>query len=173
MGSRADADGHIVMLPLMAHGHLIPFVALARTLLCRTTFTITVATTPLNVRYLRSILSSSASSDGREIHLAELPYCSADHGLPPDAEHTENLPLDKIMALYRSSDSLAGPLEQLLSKICVAEGQRPVCLISDFFFGWSVEVARRLGIECFTFTTGASSVYKGSHSALFLDVKVQ
>lgn len=157
-----DASGHIVMLPFMAHGHLIPFLSLARIFQSHTNFTITLATTPRNVQYLRSTMSSSSTSgQRREIHLSELSFCSSDHGLPPGIENTENLPLAKVVALFSSSASLASPVKLLLSEIEAAEGRKPVCIISDVFFGWSVEVARRLGIKCFSFTTGALSVDSG------------
>ncbi|KAK9932702.1 hypothetical protein M0R45_019927 [Rubus argutus] len=44
---------HIVMLPFLALGHLIPFLALAKQIQHRTGFRITIATTPLNAQYLR------------------------------------------------------------------------------------------------------------------------
>ncbi|PKI49018.1 hypothetical protein CRG98_030605 [Punica granatum] len=147
-------NGHIVMLPFMAHGHLIPFLSLARTLRWRhPNLTISIATTPLNVRYLRSTM---ASGESQEILLKELYFCSSDHGLPPDTDNTENLPLNLVGVLFESSVSLAGPLERLLSEISAAEGHKPVCIISDVFFGWSVEVARRFGIKCFSFSTGGA-----------------
>ncbi|XVF29338.1 hypothetical protein REPUB_Repub15cG0112200 [Reevesia pubescens] len=83
----------IVMLPLMGHGHLIPFLALARQIHHRTGFNITIANTPLNIQYLRSNLHQDPTSG---IYLAELQFNSSDHGLPPNTENTENLSLDLI-----------------------------------------------------------------------------
>ncbi|KAK7830821.1 crocetin glucosyltransferase 3 [Quercus suber] len=85
MGSKTRE--YIVMLPFLAQGHLIPFLALARQIHQRTGFTITIANTPLNIKYLRSTifshdLHSNPSSDSNFIHLAELPFCSTQHGLP-------------------------------------------------------------------------------------------
>ncbi|KAK4754462.1 hypothetical protein SAY87_002566 [Trapa incisa] len=148
------AGGHIVMLPFMAHGHLIPFLSLARILHRHTDFTITLATTPLNVQYLRSTLSASGGNG--DIRLAELSFCSADHDLPPGMENTENLPLDKLILLFNLSTSLARPFEQLLLQIEATEEQKPTCIVFDVLFGWSVEMARRLGIKCFSFITGGA-----------------
>ncbi|XWS09312.1 hypothetical protein CRYUN_Cryun40dG0074700 [Craigia yunnanensis] len=83
------------MLPLMAQGHLILFLALARQIHHRTGFNITIANTPLNIQYLRSTLHQENSTSSG-ICLAELPFNSADHGLLPNTENTENLPLDQI-----------------------------------------------------------------------------
>ncbi|KAI6693824.1 hypothetical protein NL676_021534 [Syzygium grande] len=109
----SQSHGHIVMLPFMAHGHLIPFLALARRIRRQTPFVITLATTPLNLRHLCSTMSPS-DADSR-IRLYELPFCSSDHRLPPtieNTENTENLSPDQIVALFHSGASLAAPVER-------------------------------------------------------------
>ncbi|KAL7163046.1 hypothetical protein ACSBR2_039191 [Camellia fascicularis] len=74
---------HIVMLPFMAHGHLVPFLALATQIHQTTGSTITIATTPLNIHYLRH---SITTANHRQIHLVALPLNSSHHGLPPNTE---------------------------------------------------------------------------------------
>ncbi|PSR92597.1 UDP-glycosyltransferase [Actinidia chinensis var. chinensis] len=49
----ANSEEHILILPFMARGHLIPFLALARQIHQTTNFTITITATPLNTAYLR------------------------------------------------------------------------------------------------------------------------
>ncbi|KAH1062357.1 hypothetical protein GLYMA_02G273400v4 [Glycine max] len=145
----AGKKGHIVMIPFMAQGHIIPFLALARQIQQRTTsFTITIANTPLNIQYLRSSLSSP-----NEIHLAELPFNSTQHGLPPNIENTEKLPLTHIAKLFLSTLSLEAPLRSLISQITEQEGHPPLCIISDVFLGWVNNVAKTLGIRNLSFTT--------------------
>ncbi|GKV41013.1 hypothetical protein SLEP1_g48594 [Rubroshorea leprosula] len=141
-----SSDEHIVMLPMMAHGHLVPFLALAREIHQRKGFTITMASTPLNIQYLRSTAVS-------EIRLVELPFRSAEHGLPPDTENTENLPLDQLINIFRASESLEAPVRQLLSEIVEKEGRPPLCVVSDVFFGWAVRVAESMGTVNVTFAT--------------------
>lgn len=143
-------DGHVVLLPFMAHGHLIPFLALARKFQESTRFTVTIATTPLNLRYIRS----AAAGGSPEIRLAELSFRSADHGLPPDTENTENLPLSQIVSLFHASTSLKGPVERLVEEINVREGRLPACLVFDVFLGWAVEIGRKFGIKNISFSTG-------------------
>ncbi|KAJ4715424.1 Glycosyltransferase [Melia azedarach] len=156
MGSSRNHE-HIVMLPLMAHGHLIPFLALAKQIQRRTGFTVTIANTPLNIQYLRSTISTdSNSSEASDIRLAELPFCSSDHGLPPNTESTENLFLDQIGLLFASSQSLKSPFQNLLVGIKEKEGKPPVCIITDVFFGWAVDVAKSVGTINVTFTTGGA-----------------
>ena len=145
---------HIVLLPYMAHGHLIPFLALAKQIQQSTGFTITIANTKLNIQYLRSTLSSSDSNSN--IHFAELPFCSTDHDLPPNTENTENLSLTKIGTLFHASASLKEPLLNLVRDIKDQEGKPPLCIISDVFFGWANEVAKSVGTVNITFTTGGA-----------------
>ncbi|KAL2316948.1 hypothetical protein Fmac_030824 [Flemingia macrophylla] len=151
MADAATKRGHIVMIPCMAHGHIIPFLALARLIQQRTNFTITTANTPLNIQYLRSALSSSS-----QIRLAELPFDAIQHGLPPNIENSENLPLARIIHLFHSSLSLEAPLHSLVSQITQEEGQPPLCIISDLFLSWANNVAKSLGTRNLTFTTGGA-----------------
>ncbi|XVE81090.1 hypothetical protein DITRI_Ditri15bG0035400 [Diplodiscus trichospermus] len=153
--STMASDDHtdIVMLPFMAHGHLIPFLALAGQIHHRTGFNITIANTPLNIQYLRSTLHQHPTS---EIRLAELQFNSADHGLPLNTENTENLPLDLIGKFITSSVSLKTPFQNLLLDIIEKQGKPPLCIISDVFFGWTVDVAKSTGTVDISFTTGGA-----------------
>ncbi|OMP00307.1 UDP-glucuronosyl/UDP-glucosyltransferase [Corchorus capsularis] len=153
MGCEKEEMIKIVMLPFMAHGHLIPFLALAKQIHLRTGFNITIANTPLNVEYLRSTLGHGNGG----IHLAELPFNGADHGLPPNTENTENLPLHQIGKLLTSSPCLQTPFHGLLLDIIAKQGGKPpLCIISDPFFGWVADVAKSTGILHISFATGGA-----------------
>ncbi|XP_012841294.1 PREDICTED: crocetin glucosyltransferase 3-like [Erythranthe guttata] len=107
---------HIVMLSFMAQGHLIPFLALANQIHRRFGFTITIATTPLNVRHLAGVVAKNPTPSSG-IHLFELPLNTSDHGLPPNAENTESLPLNLVVNLFHSSTSLEPPFRALIQNI--------------------------------------------------------
>ncbi|KAI5558774.1 hypothetical protein BDE02_17G064000 [Populus trichocarpa] len=116
----------IVMLPFMAHGHLIPFLALARQIHQATGFKISIASTPLNIQYLSSTFNSSSDEpENDHIHLLELPFCSTDYGLPPNTENSENLSLDSIGKLCSASLSLRTPFHSLVSDIAAKQGHPP------------------------------------------------
>ncbi|KAG2391050.1 hypothetical protein LR48_Vigan07g042500 [Vigna angularis] len=150
MAEAAKKNGHIVMIPFMAQGHIIPFLQLARQIKHKTTLNITIANTPLNIQYLRSALSSTSPD---QIRLAELHFNSTQHGLPPNVENTEKLPLSHIGKLFNSSLSLEAPLRSLIAQITEEEGHPPLCLISDVFLGWVNSVATSLCIRNLCFTT--------------------
>lgn len=153
MGSQhhSGGDEYIVMLPFMAHGHLIPFLALANQIHLRTNFTVFIATTTLNVHYLKSTVSSAA-----DIRFIELPFSGADHGLPPNAENTENLPLSKIAHLFHASRSLEPPCRDFLRDTVQERGRPALCIISDVFLGWAVDVARSFDTVNIAFSTGGA-----------------
>ena len=154
MGSQHE---HIVMLPFMAQGHIIPFLALAKQIQQRTGFTITIANTPLNVQHLRTTLSTTSNDSSQpSIRLAELPFCGSDHGLPPHTENTESLSLQQFVTFFHASNTLQAPFHSLVSGIIEKEGRPPLCIISDVFFGWATEVAKSLGTANVTFTTGGA-----------------
>ena len=145
------------MLPFMAHGHLIPFLALARQIQQRTGFTITIASTKLNIQYLRSTISTDSISQSLfNIRFAELPFNSTDHDLPPNSENTENLSLGNIGKLFHASISLKDPVLHLVNDIIHQEGKAPLCIISDVFFGWATELAKSVNTVNVTFTTGGA-----------------
>ncbi|PIN21114.1 UDP-glucuronosyl and UDP-glucosyl transferase [Handroanthus impetiginosus] len=145
---------HIVMLPFMAQGHLIPFLALANQIHKRFGFTITIATTPLNVRYLTAAIANNSTKSSK-INVHELPFNSCDHGLPPNTENTEALPLNQIINLFHASTSLEIPFRGLIDDIIIRDGSPPLCIISDVFMGWANDVAKSYGTLNVTFTGGA------------------
>ncbi|KAF7837089.1 UDP-glycosyltransferase 92A1 [Senna tora] len=141
---------HIVMVPFMAHGHLIPFLALARQILQNSSFSITIANTPLNIHYLQSAISSSPSPN---LHLAPLPFHPTIHGLPPNTENAEKVPPPLLADLGLASLTLQPHLRALISTITQQEARPPLCIIYDVFFGWVSDVAKSFGTKSICFTT--------------------
>ncbi|KAI3507625.1 hypothetical protein L1887_22614 [Cichorium endivia] len=152
----APQHKHIVMVPFMAQGHLIPFLELAHKILHHNpTFTITIVNSPLNINYLRSAIANGPSPP-HQIHLRSLPFNSSDHGLPPNSENTDGLPLTQIIKLFHASTALEAPLREFIADVIADEGSPPVCIISDVFVGWVNEVAKSFGTLNYTFTTGGA-----------------
>ncbi|GLJ06416.1 hypothetical protein SUGI_0038550 [Cryptomeria japonica] len=144
---------HIVLLPLMAQGHIIPFFELAKLLARRGGFLITIVNTPRNLVRLQPMVSSACKVHEIEIRLQELPFPRGIEGVPSDVENTDALPYNLMFVLVRSTEQLEKPFEQLLRRLCEDEDSRPTCVISDMFFGWSLEVCNRVGIPRVTFLT--------------------
>ncbi|XP_050221921.1 UDP-glycosyltransferase 92A1 [Mercurialis annua] len=157
---------NIVMLPFMAQGHIIPFLALAfhieRT---RKDYTITFVNTPLNIKKLRSSIPPQSS-----IRLLEIPFNSSDHGLPPNSENTDVLSYPHIIQLLHAATTLEPAFKKLVLDITdEQQGQPPVCIIADMFFGWTAPVAKELGVFHAIFSGGGGfgiSVYYSVWSSL-------
>lgn len=138
----AERKENVVMFPFMAQGHIIPFLALALQIEQRKGYSVTFVNTPLNIKKLRPSLPPNST-----INLVELPFCSADHGLPPDSESTDLLPYSLIIRLHEASMSLKSSFTRLISHIThQQDGQPPLCIIADMFFDWTVDVANDHGI---------------------------
>ncbi|XP_058092294.1 UDP-glycosyltransferase 92A1-like [Magnolia sinica] len=132
---------HVLLFPYLAKGHLNPFVALAKLLELETSYTITIITTPLNIPTVQSSLPPTST-----IRIASLPFNSSDHGLPPDTENTNALPFHLIINLFQASEALQPSFERFISDVQREDGHPPLCIISDMFLGWTVEIANKLNI---------------------------
>ncbi|KAL9995274.1 putative UDP-glucuronosyl/UDP-glucosyltransferase, UDP-glycosyltransferase family [Helianthus debilis subsp. tardiflorus] len=147
---------HIIMLPFMAQGHLIPFLELAHHILNHNpTFTITIVNTPLNIHYLRSATTNHPSPPS-QLHLKPLPFNSSDHHLPPNSENTDGLPLTQIIKLFHASAALEQPFRKFIHDVVVSEKRNNVCIVSDIFMGWANDVAKSFNILNYSFTTGGA-----------------
>ncbi|KAK4855338.1 hypothetical protein QYF36_006239 [Acer negundo] len=133
---------NIVMFPFMAQGHIIPFLALALHIEQTKNYSITFVNTPLNINKLKQSLPPNSS-----ITLLEIAFDSSDHDLPPNSENCDALPYSLVIKLLKASTSLRPAFKELVSGIiCKCHGERPLCIISDIFFGWTASVARELGV---------------------------
>eukprot|EP01018_Ginkgo_biloba_P020562 Gb_16494 [translate_table: standard] len=146
---------HVVMFPYMAQGHIIPFLELSKFIARRSGFTITILNTPLNIRELRPKVESTRQADAAlDIRLAELPFCGTDHGLPPHTENTDSLEdYQNLLCLFEASEHLRPHFEQFLRQISEQEGRPPLCIISDMFLGWTLDVADEFRIPRIQFCT--------------------
>ena len=138
------------MFPFMAQGHIIPYLALALQIEQRKNYTITFVNTPLNIKNLRSSLPPDSS-----IHLHEIPFSSSDHGLPPDTENTNILPYHLFIHLIEASTSLKPSFKKLIENF-IEQGNPPLCIIADIFFGWTASIAKELNVFHAIFTVSSA-----------------
>lgn len=156
----SDHQEHIVMLPFLAIGHMIPFLPLAKKIQERTNYKITIVSTPFNVKYLSSTIAKDSPKqvvqNPNNISLVSLPYDSSQHGLPPNTENTEALPLKDMVTIFNSTLSLKEPLTKLILEISEKDGKPPLCIVSDTFMGFASEVAKSCGTFNVSFTTAGA-----------------
>ncbi|ONK57294.1 uncharacterized protein A4U43_C10F18590 [Asparagus officinalis] len=146
------ANKRIVLFPFLAQGHLIPFLSFAKLISQRhSTFSITLINTPLNIQKLRAKLPPNSL-----VELRELPFSSSDHGLPPNIETTESLPLHLYLNFFTATETLKTSFENLISELIDKHGCSNLCIIADMFLGWTVEGANRLGVSHSVFVTSGA-----------------
>uniref|UniRef100_A0ACD5YIQ7 Uncharacterized protein n=1 Tax=Avena sativa TaxID=4498 RepID=A0ACD5YIQ7_AVESA len=129
---------HFVLVPLPAHGHLIPMVDLARLLASRGARASIVAT-PLNARRLRD----GGVDDQALLEIVELSYSPAHYGLPPDCQNADKITDNaQLLPFFLALRELAAPFEAYVRALA----PRPSCIISDWFNSWTAGVASSLGV---------------------------
>ncbi|KAF9596036.1 hypothetical protein IFM89_006963 [Coptis chinensis] len=114
-------------------------------------YKIIIVNTPLNIKKLHSSIPPNSS-----ISLTELPFCSTDHGLPPDSENTDGLPYPLICNLLEASVTLKPYFDQLILDITNKQGHPPLCIIADMFTGWTLDIACELNIFHSIFQTSGA-----------------
>ncbi|XP_072956545.1 crocetin glucosyltransferase 3-like [Typha angustifolia] len=134
----ADYKPHVVLFPFLAQGHINVFLYLA-TLLHNHNPSLTIT--------LRSSLPPTFS-----LRLHSLPFSPADFGLPAYAESVADLPFHQFLTFFNASNSLLPAFEDFVADIA-GKDIAPICIITDIFFAWTVDVARKHKVYHSTFNT--------------------
>ncbi|KAK7362599.1 hypothetical protein VNO77_04716 [Canavalia gladiata] len=136
---------HIFFFPLMAHGHTIPMVDMAK-LFAAKGVRATIITTPLNALTLSKAIEKIKSLESKDIHIQTIKFPSIELGLPEECEHLDSIPSgDYMPSFLRATQFLQEPFEQLLLQ------QRPNCVVADAFFPWVTDSTAKFGIPRLVF----------------------
>ncbi|XP_058077124.1 UDP-glycosyltransferase 73C6-like [Magnolia sinica] len=132
---------HFVLIPLMAQGHMIPMMDMARLLAARGVV-ITIVTTTTTASRLRASVDRAVES-GLEIHLLHLHFPGQEVGLPEGCETLDAVTsIDMIKKFFAAIDMLQHPVEQFLQE----KQPLPSCIISDMGIRWTTETASKFHI---------------------------
>ena len=137
----------VVMFPWLAHGHITPYLELARRFTStdrraagdNIDVTVHLVSTPVNL----SAISRHQTSRIRfvELHLPAAP------GLPPELHTTKHLPPRLMPALKRACDLAAPRFGALLDEL------RPDLLLFDFLYPWAPLEAAARGVPAVHLST--------------------
>ncbi|XP_038888267.1 scopoletin glucosyltransferase-like [Benincasa hispida] len=148
LGSKMCSEGselHMFLFPLMARGHMIPIVDMAKLLSSRG-IKITIVTTPLNSISISNSIHASQSISASKIHLLILKFPSVEVGLPDGCETSDSIITSALFPKFISAlNLLQTPFEEAVMKY------RPHCIVADMFFPWASDVAAKLGIPRLNF----------------------
>ncbi|KAJ6722989.1 GLYCOSYLTRANSFERASE [Salix koriyanagi] len=133
---------HVVMLPWLAFGHMIPFFQLS-VALAKAGIKVSFVSTPRNIKRLPEIPPSLADL----VEFVEFPLPSLENDvLPEDGEATVDIPAEKIEYLKIAYDLLKHPLKQFIAD------QLPDWIIIDMMPYWVVDIARENKVPLILFS---------------------
>ncbi|KAF3434409.1 hypothetical protein FNV43_RR25512 [Rhamnella rubrinervis] len=133
----------VLMLPWLAHGHITPFLELAKKLADRN-FHIYFCSAPVNLISLKPKLSDSKYSNSIqlvELHLPSFPE------LPPQYHTTKGLP-PHLMPVLEKASNMSRP-----NVTNIIETLKPDLVMYDYHARWVPEVASSLNIAAVSFMT--------------------
>ncbi|MFS7977549.1 putative scopoletin glucosyltransferase [Helianthus anomalus] len=135
------------MIPLLAPGHTIPMIDMAKMLAQRPNVTVTIVTTPVNAfRYAPKL--QIHINTGLPVRFLELPFPAIENGLPEGCESADAVPGLHLLPNFSAAvDMLQHRLEQRFDSI----NPRPNCIISDKFMLWTDDTASKFKIPRIVF----------------------
>ncbi|KEH42125.1 putative flavonol 7-O-beta-glucosyltransferase [Medicago truncatula] len=153
MSSTQLSNIHIVCIPFLAPGHILPMVDMAK-LLARHNVKVTIITTPLNAIPFKTTINREIQL-GSQIQLLEVKFPNVEAGIPQGCESIETLPsMDLRENFLIALDLLQQPIEEIIEKM----EPFPTCMICDKHIPCLVETSIKFkvpriifdGMNCFT-----------------------
>ncbi|EPS69512.1 hypothetical protein M569_05254, partial [Genlisea aurea] len=151
-----------LLIPLMAPGHIIPLIDMAKLLAGRGSH-VSIVVTPLNAARFESVVSRAASS-GLSIRLLRVEFPGERVGLPSGSDSADKLPsYSLVKKFFQALILMEEPVENLIRNM----DPFPGCIIGDKHIPWIIAVSEKLevptilfdGMSCFTQMV-AHSVYR-------------
>ncbi|KAG6430181.1 hypothetical protein SASPL_108243 [Salvia splendens] len=141
---RSGKKVHVVMLPWLAFGHMVPFLDLSMAIAKRGVH-VSFISTPLNILRLPKIPPNLAP------FLQFIPLPLHHPLLPPSAEATVDLPAHQIDHLKSACDALHHPVRAFVA------ANNPDYIVVDFFHHWAADLKTPLVI--FQVLSAATSLF--------------
>ncbi|KAL1544295.1 scopoletin glucosyltransferase-like [Salvia divinorum] len=132
---------HFFFLPLMAHGHMIPAIDMAKLFTSRG-LKATIISTPAFSQPVKT-----AQNSGFPIALITLAFPHQDSGLPDHIVSLDQVTSDPNLLpnFFKALSLLQHPFEDLIKRL------HPDCLVSDMFLPWTADSALKFGIPRLVF----------------------
>jgi len=148
-----DPKLHFVLFPMMAQGHMIPMMDIAKILAQHQNVIVTIVTTPKNASRFTSIVARYVEF-GHHIQLIQIEFPCKEFGLPEGCENLDMLPsLGMASNFFSALKSLQQEVEKLFEEFTTPA----TCIISDMCLPYTFQVARKfnvprisfIGVSCF------------------------
>ncbi|KAH9626034.1 hypothetical protein KSS87_014812 [Heliosperma pusillum] len=164
---------HVVLFPLMAAGHMIPILDIAK-LFAAQNVKATIVTTPLNAPFfIKPLLSYKNIGPTIDIEIIPFPSKEAT-GLPDGMENFDQFTSEEMSVRFlKATELLQEPLVQLLEKC----NPKANCLVADLFFPFASDIAAKFNIPrlvfhgtcCFALSVMDSTIKYEPHKAVLDD----
>ncbi|KAL0388741.1 UNVERIFIED_CONTAM: UDP-glucosyltransferase 29 [Sesamum radiatum] len=151
---KKEAKFRILMFPWLAHGHIFPFLELAKRL-SRRNFSIYLCSTAINLDFIRTNTGKDVSDDP-SIQLVEL-HIPPSSELPPELHTTKNLPSNLLTTLIQALQMSSSSFSKIMNSV------NPDLLIYDFFQPWAPKLASSNGIPSVFFSSASATLFAFYH----------
>ncbi|KAI0502277.1 hypothetical protein KFK09_017224 [Dendrobium nobile] len=135
---------HIILIPYMAQGHMIPMADMA-SLLASSGAVVTFITTPVNAARIRPIIDRIENSH-LPVRFVQLPFPSAEAGLPAGCENVDLISSPGLHKPFMEALSIFGEQVKLYLTTKNPTTMPVDCIIFDSKNSWVGAVAESLGI---------------------------
>jgi UDP-glucosyl transferase 73C len=132
---------HLLLLPSLGIGHLIPFSELAKRLAARGFLVSFFVSSSHGLSIARKKMADTANIRIVELHLSQ--------EIKPEATENESNATDQIPPILLFNHTL---LQDAFQKLLFSEDDNgfqlnpPLCIVTDFLLSWTVSMATQLGI---------------------------
>ncbi|KAF5178995.1 Udp-glycosyltransferase 90a1 [Thalictrum thalictroides] len=137
---------NILIFPFMVQSHTLPLLDLSK-VFSHKGFTVTIVTTLSNALTIPECIKSYPN-----IHIIEIPFPSSpDISIPNACKYESQLPnMSLFFPFFEATFQLQQPFEKILQEMSES-GSLPICVISDYFFMWTISSCRKFNVPRFVF----------------------
>ncbi|XP_057771977.1 UDP-glucosyltransferase 29-like [Salvia miltiorrhiza] len=144
----------ILMFPWLAHGHIFPFLELAKAILHRKNLHIYLCSTSINFDSIKAFINKHALNSS--IELVEI-HLEPSEDLPPHHHTTKNLPPSLMLTLLKAFQTSYTSFTDIISAL------KPDLVVYDVFQPWSAKIAASQGISAVHFSIYGATDYSLLH----------
>ncbi|XP_047958215.1 UDP-glucosyltransferase 29-like [Salvia hispanica] len=148
---QSDVKLRVLMFPWLAHGHVFPFLELAKGL-ANKHFHVYLCSTAINLDSVKNSLNNDDSS----IELVELPLPSQPD-LPPHYHTTKNIPPHLMPTLFKAFQMTGPAFSDIIADL------KPDLLIFDVMQPWAAKAAAAQGVPPVYFATSGATAFALAH----------
>ncbi|KAI8020731.1 putative UDP-rhamnose:rhamnosyltransferase 1 [Camellia lanceoleosa] len=158
-----ETETHVVLVPFIAFGHMMPFYELSL-VLAEAGIRVSYVSTPRNIQRLPQLPPELLSL----VTFVQIPLPSLGSNLLPEgAEATVDITADKMGHLKAAFDLLKQPFKQFVAE------KSPDWIVTDVICSWTVDVAEECHVPVVIFSpfTAAAHVFVGPPEYLVGDAR--